>query len=113
MIGHQFGGSDKLENIVPMNRDLNEKYYVTLENFLAKMLKLKDLNSITSCLGLEDVKAKLQIEPQYKNVESVDEDNEDMIDAEKTYDNNRPNGFEISYTIENLPYNHKFSFNNS
>lgn len=35
LIGHQFGGSDKLENLVPMNYDLNRKDYKKLESSLA------------------------------------------------------------------------------
>ena len=39
LIGHQFGGSDRLENLVPMDSKLNQGDYAKLENTLASAIK--------------------------------------------------------------------------
>ena len=39
LIGHQFGGSDKLENLVPMDAKLNQGVFAKLENTLADAVK--------------------------------------------------------------------------
>lgn len=39
LIGHQFGGSDKLENLVPMDAKLNQGDFAKLENTLADAVK--------------------------------------------------------------------------
>lgn len=39
LIGHQFDGSDKLENLVPMDAKLNQGDFVKLENTLADAVK--------------------------------------------------------------------------
>lgn len=39
LIGHQFGGSDKLENLVPMNKEINQQDYNKLECSLADAVK--------------------------------------------------------------------------
>jgi len=39
LIGHQFGGSDKLENLVPMDAKLNQGDFVKLESTLADAVK--------------------------------------------------------------------------
>lgn len=39
LIGHQFGGSDKLENLVPMDAKLNQGDFEKLENTLADAVK--------------------------------------------------------------------------
>lgn len=39
VIGHQFGGSDKLENLVPMDAKLNRGDFAKLENTLADAVK--------------------------------------------------------------------------
>ena len=39
LIGHQFGGSDKLENLVPMDEKLNKGDFAKLENTLADAVK--------------------------------------------------------------------------
>lgn len=39
LIAHLFGGSDKLENLVPMDADLNHGDYARLENTLAEAVK--------------------------------------------------------------------------
>ena len=39
LIGHQFGGSDKLENLVPMDAKLNKGDFAKLENTLADAVK--------------------------------------------------------------------------
>ena len=54
LIGHQFGGSDKLENLVPMDAQLNHGDFVKLEKTLADAVKDK-----------ADV--KLKVEPVYEN----------------------------------------------
>lgn len=53
LIGHQFGGSDKLENLVPMDRDLNRRDYKKLEIELAKAVQ-------------EGSDVRLKVEPVYK-----------------------------------------------
>lgn len=52
LIAHQFGGSDKLENIVPMDAKLNQGDFASLENSLAKAVE-----------NGSDV--KLKVEPRY------------------------------------------------
>ena len=52
LIGHQFGGSDKLDNLVPMNGDLNRRDYAKLENALADAVK-------------DGAKVYLRVEPRY------------------------------------------------
>lgn len=52
LIAHQFGGSDKLENIVPMDAKLNQGDFAGLENSLAKAVE-----------NGSDV--KLKVEPRY------------------------------------------------
>ena len=54
LIGHQFGGSDKLENLVPMDSNLNRGDYAKLEKTLADAVKDK-----------ADV--RLKVEPVYEN----------------------------------------------
>ena len=39
LIGHQFGGSDRLENLVPMDAKLNQGDFVKLESTLADAVK--------------------------------------------------------------------------
>jgi hypothetical protein len=39
LIGHQFGGSDRLENLVPMDAKLNQGDFVKLENTLTGAVK--------------------------------------------------------------------------
>jgi len=52
LIGHQFGGSDKLENLVPMDQKCNQKDYVKIENYLADAVK-------------DGADVRLKIEPVY------------------------------------------------
>ena len=54
LIGHQFGGSDKLENLVPMDAKLNQGDFVKLENTLADAVK-------------DGGDVKLKVEPVYEN----------------------------------------------
>lgn len=54
LIGHQFGGSDKLENLVPMDAKLNQGDFVKLENTLADAVK-------------DGADVKLKVEPVYEN----------------------------------------------
>ena len=54
LIGHQFGGSDKLENLVPMDAKLNQGDFAKLENTLADAVK-------------EGADVKLKVEPVYEN----------------------------------------------
>ncbi len=53
LIGHQFGGSDKLENLVPMDAKLNQGDFVKLENTLADAVK-------------DGADVKLKVEPVYE-----------------------------------------------
>lgn len=53
LVGHQFGGSDKLENLVPMDAQLNHGDFSKLEKTLADAVK-----------GKADV--KLKVEPVYE-----------------------------------------------
>ena len=53
LIGHRFGGSDKLENLVPMDAKLNQGDFKKVENKLAAAVKSGD-----------DV--RLKVEPVYK-----------------------------------------------
>lgn len=53
LIGHQFGGSDKLENLVPMDAKLNQGDFVRLENTLADAVK-------------DGADVKLKVEPVYE-----------------------------------------------
>ncbi len=53
LIGHQFGGSDKLENLVPMDAKLNQGDFVKLENTLADAVK-------------DGADVKLKVEPIYE-----------------------------------------------
>ena len=53
LIPHQFGGSDKLENLVPMDAKLNQKDLAKIENTLADAVK-------------SGAKADYKIEPVYK-----------------------------------------------
>lgn len=52
LIGHQFNGSDKLENLVPMDGDLNRTDFAKLENSLADALK-------------DGADVRLKVEPVY------------------------------------------------
>lgn len=54
LIGHQFGGSDKLENLVPMDAKLNRGDFAKLENTLAHAVK-------------DGADVKLKVEPVYEN----------------------------------------------
>lgn len=54
LIGHQFGGSDRLENLVPMDARLNQGDFVKLENTLADAVK-------------DGADVKLKVEPIYEN----------------------------------------------
>ena len=54
LIGHQFGGSDKLENLVPMDAKLNQGDFKKLENTLAKSVK-------------DGADVKLKVEPVYED----------------------------------------------
>lgn len=54
LIGHQFGGSDRLENLVPMDAKLNQGDFVKLENTLADAVK-------------DGADVKLKVEPVYEN----------------------------------------------
>lgn len=53
LIGHQFDGSDKLENLVPMDAKLNQGDFVKLENTLADAVK-------------DGADVKLKVEPVYE-----------------------------------------------
>ena len=53
LIGHQFGGSDRLENLVPMDSKLNQGDFKKLESDLANALK-------------DGADVKLKIEPIYE-----------------------------------------------
>ena len=53
LIGHRFGGSDKLENLVPMDSKLNQGDFKKLENSLASALE-------------NDTKVYLKVEPVYE-----------------------------------------------
>lgn len=52
LIGHQFGGSDKLENLVPMDAKLNQGDFAKLEKTLANAVK-------------DGANVKLKVEPVY------------------------------------------------
>lgn len=54
LIGHQFGGSDRLENLVPMDAKLNHGDFVKLEKTLADAVK-------------ENSDVRLKVEPVYEN----------------------------------------------
>lgn len=54
LIGHQFGGSDRLENLVPMDAELNQGDFAKLENTLADAVK-------------DGADVKLKVEPVYEN----------------------------------------------
>ena len=54
LIGHQFGGSDKLENLVPMDSKLNQGDFVKLENTLADAVK-------------DGADVRLKVEPVYES----------------------------------------------
>ena len=71
LMGHQFGGSDKLENLVPMDSKLNREGgdYYKLEKTLADAVK-------------DGADVRLKVEPVYEN------------------DSNRPSEFKVSYTID-------------
>lgn len=56
LIGYQFGGSGKLENIVPMDGSLNQGDYEKMENTLAEAVK-------------DNAKVYLKVEPVYENDE--------------------------------------------
>lgn len=53
IIGHQFGGSDRLENLVPMDAKLNQGDFAKLENTLANAVK-------------DGADVMLKIEPSYE-----------------------------------------------
>ena len=52
LIGHQFGGSDKLENLVPMDAKLNHWDFYKVEKTLADAVK-------------DNADVKLKVEPVY------------------------------------------------
>lgn len=52
LIGHQFGGSDRLENLVPMDAKLNQGDFVKLETTLADAVK-------------DSADVRLKVEPIY------------------------------------------------
>jgi len=53
LIGHRFGGSDKLENLVPMDAKLNQGDFAKLEKTLADAVK-------------DDADVRLKVEPVYE-----------------------------------------------
>jgi len=53
LIAHQFGGSDKLENLVPMDANLNRGDFAKMENTLADAVK-------------EGADVQLKVEPVYE-----------------------------------------------
>ncbi len=53
LIGHQFGGSDRLENLVPMDAKLNQGDFVKLETTLADAVK-------------DGADVRLKVEPIYE-----------------------------------------------
>lgn len=53
LIGHQFGGSDRLENLVPMDAKLNQGDFAKLENTLADAVK-------------DGADVRLKVEPIYE-----------------------------------------------
>ncbi len=53
LIGHQFGGSDRLENLVPMDAKLNRGDFAKLENTLADAVK-------------EGADVRMKVEPVYE-----------------------------------------------
>lgn len=70
LIGHQFGGSDRLENLVPMDSELNQHGdFAKLEKTLADAVK-------------DGAEVYVKIEPVYEG------------------DSTRPVGFKITYTID-------------
>ena len=54
LIAHQFGGSDKLENLVPMDAKLNQGDFAKLENTLADAVK-------------DGADVRLKVEPVYED----------------------------------------------
>ncbi len=54
LIAHQFGGSDKLENLVPMNRTLNQIDYKKVEDTLASAVQ-------------DGADVRLEVKPIYEN----------------------------------------------
>lgn len=53
IIGHQFGGSDKLENLVPMQGELNQGDYAKLEKTLSEAVQ-------------SGAETKMKVEPVYQ-----------------------------------------------
>lgn len=53
LIGHQFGGSDKLENLVPMDSKLNQGDFAKLEYSLANAVR-------------DGAKVFIKVEPRYE-----------------------------------------------
>lgn len=76
LIGHQFGGSDKLENLVPMDAQLNHGDFVKLEKTLADAVKDKaDVR-----LKVEPVYEKDSTRPsEFKVSYSIDDDRETTV----------------------------------
>lgn len=76
LIGHQFGGSDKLENLVPMDAKLNQGDFVKLENTLADAVKDgADVN-----LKVEPVYEKGSTRPaEFRVTYSIDGDKEIVV----------------------------------
>lgn len=54
LIGHQFGGSDRLDNLVPMDAQLNHGDFVKLEKMLADAVK-------------ENADVRFKVEPVYED----------------------------------------------
>ena len=54
LIGHQFDGSDHLDNLVPMNKDVNRIDFAKLENTLADAVK-------------DGADVRLKVEPVYED----------------------------------------------
>ena len=76
IIGHQFGGSDKLENLVPMDAQLNHGDFVKLEKTLADAVRDKaDVR-----LKVEPVYEKDSTRPsEFKVSYSIDGDRETTV----------------------------------
>ena len=73
LIGHLFGGSDKLENIVPMDKGLNQGDYESIEKTLAKAVR----NGADVRLKVEPVYEKGSTRPsEFKVSYSIDGDKE-------------------------------------
>ncbi len=53
LVAHRFGGSDRLENLVPMDSKLNQGDFAKMENTLAEAVK-------------EDADVRLKVEPVYE-----------------------------------------------